>query len=338
MIGYAIKRLLSGIPLILLLTVLEFSLLHLLPGDPVEVLLGSADKDMSQKELSVFRHELGLDRSLPEQYLAWMASTLKGNLGRSYRDGRPVSELIAERMPATFALIGTALVMALILGTFWGMSAVWLRATGSRFGCACDQILSSGALILYCLPSFWVAFLAIAWIANSKSGTIPLLGLHPPGETGVCLAGVLLPASILALRRAAKLALMLRTTMLDELDKDYIRTALAKGLSRQAILLHQVGKNSLGPVIAFLGLSIPALIGGSVLVEVACAWPGMGRLSVDATFGRNYPVLLGLTLIYGTLVIVANLIADIMHRALDPRLSLDSGLSDATVASGASRA
>jgi peptide/nickel transport system permease protein len=325
LIPYILKRVIGAIPILLLLTVLEFGLLRILPGDPVEVLLGSSEKDLSQQELSIVRHDLGLDRSLPEQYLSWLKEVAKGNLGRSYRDGRPVSVLIIERLPATLALVGSALIISVFLGVFWGTAMVWLSS--SRRVRWLDQLSASSALVIYCVPSFWLAFLLIAWVGATNWPFVQLLGLHPPGATGICLASLILPASILASRRSAKLALLVRTSMMEEMEKEYVRTALAKGLSRAAILVRHVAKNSVGPVVAFLGLSVPALIGGSVLVEIVFGWPGMGRLVVDATFGRNYPVLLGLTLVYGAMVIASNLAADIIHRLVDPRLSMDEGSS-----------
>jgi len=315
----------GAVPILLLLTILEFGLLRILPGDPVEVLLGSSEKDLSQQELSVVRHDLGLDRSLPEQYVAWLKEVAKGNLGRSYRDGRPVSILIAERLPATVALVGSALIISVVLGVFWGTAMTWLGS--SRRVRWLDQLSASSALILYCIPSFWLAFLLIALVGTTNWPAIQLLGLHPPGQRGIWLASLILPASILASRRSAKLALLVRTSMLEEMDKEYVRTALAKGLSRAAILVRHVAKNSVGPIIAFLGLSVPALIGGSVLVEIVFGWPGMGRLAVDATFGRNYPVLLGLTLVYGAMVIASNLVADIIHRLVDPRMAAEDSFS-----------
>jgi len=323
LLAYILKRLVGVIPLILLLTILEFGLLHLLPGDPVEVLLGSSEKDLSEQQLVLVRHDLGLDRSLPEQYLAWLKEVAKGHLGRSYRDGRLVSELIWERVPATAALVGTALLLSIFFGSILGIFMVWLQSSSSKAARLLDQMLASSALILYCLPSFWLAFLLIAWLGTTKCPFLQVLGLHPPGETGIFLSGLVLPACVLATRRGAKFALLVRTSMREEMEKDYVRTALAKGLSKGRILFKHILKNSVGPVIAFVGLSMPALIGGSVLVEMVFAWPGMGRLAVDATFGRNYPVLLGLTLVYGTLVIVSNLAADILHRLVDPRLSLE---------------
>src|SRR5262249_48251118 len=146
------------------------------------------------------------------------------------------------------------------------------------------------------------------------------LGLPAPGDSGISFATVLLPALVLASRRAAKLGLILRSSMLAEVNQDYVRCVRAKGMSAMQALIKHVGKNSLAPTINLVALSIPALIGGSVLVETVFAWPGMGRLAVEATFARNYPILLALTIIYGTLVILANLAADVMQMIIDPRL------------------
>ena len=300
---------------------MTFALLHMLPGDPAEVLLGSAEKDLSPQELQSIRHELGVDKSLPEQYIGWLRQVERGHLGRSYRDGREVTDIIYERLGATSALVGSALLIALFLGVGWGVAMVWLRSTTN--GKFLESILASGALILYCLPSFWLAFLLIGWIATTQFPQIKLLGVHPPGESGIDLANLLLPALILASRRTAKFALLVRSSMTAELVKEYVRTAYSKGVPKSVILFKHVGKNSLGPIIALLGLSVPALIGGSVLVETVFAWPGMGRLAVDATFGRNYPILLGLTLVYGTLVIASNLASDVIHHLVDPRIELE---------------
>jgi peptide/nickel transport system permease protein len=242
----------------------------------------------------------------------------KGNLGRSYRDGRPVLDLIKERLPATLSLIAAALSMALAIGLGWGVALTWLSTT--KYFAVLEKFLLALAYGLYSTPSFWLGFLLIGLLAQSGLSDIHLLGLHPPGAKGICLASLILPALVLASRRAAKVALILNSSMLAELKSDYVFTARAKGVPPQTVLLKHVGKNSLAPVVSLLGLSIPALIGGSVLVETVFAWPGMGRLAVDATFGRNYPVLLSLTIIYGSLVILGNLLADIIQAMIDPRL------------------
>jgi peptide/nickel transport system permease protein len=179
------------------------------------------------------------------------------------------------------------------------------------------------SLFLYSAPSFWLGFIAIAAITQFAClSAIPVLGLHAPGVACVLpsLQYMILPAIVLACRRAAKVALFVRSSTLEELTKDYVTVARSKGLSRPAVIWRHAARNSLLPVVSLIGLSLPALLGGSVLVETVFGWPGMGRLAVDATFGRNYPVLLALIMIYGTLVIVSNLLADITQYAVDPRV------------------
>ncbi|PWT97149.1 MAG: hypothetical protein C5B53_08475 [Candidatus Melainabacteria bacterium] len=318
MLKLIIKRCLAGIPLLLLLSLLTFTLLRALPGDPVEVFIGASEKDLSAEQKQVLRQELGLDKSLPEQYFCWLKQTMHGNLGASYKDGRPVLTLIAERVPATALLVGTALLIAMITGAIWGVFMAFLAY--SKRASYLEELSLATAYALYSTPSFWLGFLLIAWVGQSGLPQIHLLGLHAPGKVGIGFTTILLPALVLASRRAAKLGLILRSSMLNEVNKDYVLCARAKGLSAIKTLFKHVGKNSLAPTINLVALSIPALIGGSVLVETVFAWPGMGRLAVEATFARNYPILLALTIIYGTLVILANLAADVMQMVIDPRL------------------
>jgi peptide/nickel transport system permease protein len=311
-----VKRCLTAIPLLVLLTLLTFALLRALPGDPIDVLMGSAEKDLTSEQKQAMRKELGLDKSWPQQYVCWLKAIAQGNFGRSYRDGRPVLELIEERLPATLNLVGAALLLTIIVGTLWGLLMVCLSVRNSSFA----NLLMALAYALYSTPSFWLAFLLIALVERLNIPNVQLLGLHAPGQSGINFASLWLPATVLASRRAAKLSLLLCSSMLSEMSKDYVVTARMKGLSKLATLAKHVSKNSLVPAINLIGLSIPVLIGGSVLVETVFAWPGMGRLAVDATFGRNYPVLLSLAVIYGTLVIIANLAADLAQLIIDPRI------------------
>jgi peptide/nickel transport system permease protein len=303
---------------LLLLSLLTFTLLRALPGDPVEVFIGASEKDLSAEQKHILRQELGLDKSLPEQYFCWLRQTMHGNLGCSYKDGRPVLTLILERIPATVSLVGVALLIAVTVGSISGVFMAWLSYS-KRAGYL-EELSLAAAYAFYSTPSFWLGFLLIAWVGQSGVEQIHLLGLHAPGQHGVSFATVLLPALVLASRRAAKLSLILRSAMLNEVNKDYVLAARARGMSALRTLFTHVGKNSLAPTINLVALSIPALIGGSVLVETVFAWPGMGRLAVEATFARNYPILLALTIIYGTLVILANLAADVMQMIIDPRL------------------
>jgi len=331
LLGLIFRRCLGSLPLLLILSILSFAIIKSLPGDPVDVLLGTAQKDVSLADLKALRQELGLDKPVAQQYVAWMSGVLVHHeFGRSYRDGRPVSELIAERLPSTLMLVGTSIIFAFTFGITSGLFMAFLN--GSKIGGYIESLLVTLALFLYSAPSFWLGFMSIAVITEcSWFSGVPVLGLHAPGAEVALpsLAYLILPALVLACRRTAKVALFVRTTTLEELTKDYIVVARSKGLSNTAVILRHAAKNSLMPVVSLVGLSLPALLGGSVLVETVFGWPGMGRLAVDATFGRNYPVLLALIMIYGALVIVSNLLADLLQVAIDPRareLELSGGV------------
>lgn len=298
-------------------------------------MLGSAEKDVPAEQVALMRKELGLDQPPVKQYTGWLTGVLtRAEFGRSYRDGRPAIAVIKERLPATLVLVGTALTISFTIGIVWGLIMAWLRLT--RFA-RMDSALIGLALVFYSAPSFWVGFLAIALVASyGPLSAVPVLGLHAPGQVGTLLAlfgHAILPALVLASRRTAKVALFVRASTIEEMNKGYVTTARSKGLSNAAVIIRHVMKNSFMPVASLIGLSLPALLGGSVLVESVFAWPGMGRLAVDATFGRNYPVLLALIMIYGALVIASNLIADIVHLYLDPR-ARESELSRSQLARG----
>lgn len=321
MLGIIVRRMISAIPLLFVLSILSFAIIKSLPGDPVDVLMGSAQKDFSPAELKAMRSELGLDRPVVQQYASWVTGVVfRHELGRSYRDGRPVADVIAERLPATLSLVGTSLIIAFTLGISLGLAMASLN--GTKLGNILDGLLITNSLFMYSAPSFWLGFLAIAAVARySWLSPVPVLGLHSPGMPVAVpsLSYLLLPAVVLACRRTAKVALFVRTSTLEELAKDYVIAARSKGLSKFQALIRHAARNSLLPVVSLAGLSLPALLGGSVLVETVFGWPGMGRLAVDATFGRNYPVLLALIMIYGGFVIISSLVADISQLALDPR-------------------
>ncbi len=290
----------------------------------MDVLLANAQKDMAPATLEAMRQELGLDGSLPEQYLRWAGAWLTGGeLGRSYKDGRPVLAVIGERVPATLILVGTSMLVAFLTGTAWGLAMVWLRF--NRFGLYLESFLAALALTLYSAPAFWLGCLALSLVVQcSWLSWLPVLGLHDPGDTArdwkTAICHLILPAIILSSRRSAKVALFVRALTIEEMSREYTITALAKGLSRFQTIVRHVFRNCLLPLTTLLGLSLPALLGGSVLIETVFAWPGLGRLAIDATFGRNYPVLMALVMIYGTLVIASNLLADILVMLLDPRV------------------
>jgi len=324
-----LRRVLAAIPMLFLVSLVSFALMRALPGDPVDFMLGSSQKEMPAEDLKLLRQEFGLNQSPAKQYMLWLSGWVKSDnfasanaLGRSYRDGRPVKEVIIERIPATLTLVGVALLISFSLGLLLGILSVILNLKNKK----ADSVVTAALLALYSAPNFWLAFIALAFLASPYSAALihlPILGLHPPGaEPSLAYAAeyLLLPAIILSSRRMAKVALYVRALALDELSKEYVVSALAKGLSLKSVITNHVLKNCLIPVVNLAGLSLPALIGGSVLIETIFCVPGMGRLMVESTFGRNYPVLMGLVMLYGTIVILANLLADVLNNVIDPRL------------------
>jgi peptide/nickel transport system permease protein len=338
--GIICRRTLAAIPLLAVLSIVAFSIIKSLPGDPVDVMLGTAQRDIPAAQVALMRKELGLDKTAIEQYGLWLGRIItQGDFGRSYKDGRSALAVIEERLPATLELVITSLFISFLMGVGWGLLMIFLKNTPNLT--AGENILHFAAIVLYASPNFWVGLLLIAFLASTPQlSNFSLLGLHDPGSSADFWSAVkhmILPAIVLASRRTAKVALFVRASTLDELDKEYVLTARSKGLSRAQVLLKHVARNSLLPVASLVGLSLPALLGGSVLVETVFGWPGMGRLAVEATFARNYPIMLALILIYGVLVVFANLLADLIQTALDPRLATAN--TDASpVAFGSARA
>ncbi|MBL0187569.1 MAG: ABC transporter permease [Candidatus Obscuribacter sp.] len=297
----------------------------------MDVLLGSAQKDLPKAELAAITEELGLNESPVKQYLLW----LKGwtitkpeqmtGLGLSYRDGRPVQEVIGERVIPTVVMVGMALLLSFGAGISLGAILAYLSFRGP-IAKKVAGLLVAFATFVYALPNFWLAFLLVALLAlRPYLYTLPIFGLHAPGASGSAiemLPFLLLPAILLSLRRLAKIALYVQNMALEELGKEYVLVALAKGLSRAQVIKRHVIKNCLLPVVNLLGLALPAMVGGSVLIESIFCVPGLGRLAVESAFARNYPVLMGLTMLYGVVVTLSSMLADILSSMLDKRLEL----------------
>lgn len=300
----------------------------MLPGDPVEAMLGESPQNIDSQQLAFLRHEMGLDQPIPVQYGRWLGGWIgKGELGRSYQDGRPVLAVIAERMPATVLLVSISMSFSFSLGTAWGLVLAWLRLTDRLRWL--EESLVAGSLALYSIPAFLVGIATIFVLTEvSALHWVPVfsaLDLENKEALPALLPLAIVPAIALGLPRGARVALFIRTLALDEISRNYVTMALAKGSSYSRVIAVHVLRNCLLPVVNLLALSLPALIGGSVLIETIFGWPGMGRLAVEATFGRNYPVSTCLVLIYGTMVVLSNLLADVLSVFIDPRLK--DGLS-----------
>ena len=313
MIRYVLGRLLQAIPLLFVITLIAFAILHLAPGDPAALLYGT---DISAEQLAQIRASWGLDEPISVQYLKWLGNLMRGDLGRSFVDGRPALLVIAERVPATLQLTLCGLLIALVLGLSVGVIAA-LRPH-STIG----YVSTFFSTFFYSLPNFWLALLLIL-ILSVWLKLLPSAGMESlRGPTGSMdrLAHLIMPAFVISLREMGRLIRFTRASLLDVLGQDYIRTALAKGMTTRQMIIRHALRNALIPIITLLGLSAPQILSGSIVVETVFAWPGMGRLVVESAFQRNYTVLMGEIVMVGALVIIGNLLADLAYALVDPRI------------------
>lgn len=305
-----------AIPVLFLVSVMVFSLIHLIPGDPGRTILGP---EATPDAVRAFDHRLGLDRPLPEQYLRWLLRVLHGDLGNSLVDGTPVSLLIAQRLPATAELAVGALLLAMLLAIPAGI----LSATRQGgWGDAAGTFLSLAGLSL---PQFWLGLLLILYFAV-RLHWLPASGYVPFFQDPVQnLKTMLLPIVVTGLRETAVTMRMMRSSLLDVLDQDYVRTARAKGLPPGAVILRHATRNALIPVVTTSGLQLAGLLGGLVITETIFVIPGFGRLIVDSILNRDFVTLQGAVLVSAVLVIAVNFLVDLLYTVLDPRIQLARG-------------
>jgi peptide/nickel transport system permease protein len=315
--GIVGRRLLQAVPLLVLLSLISFAILHLAPGDPVTLLYGV---EATPQDLAQVRARWGLDRPLPIQYLNWLAHVLRGDMGRSLVDGRPVAAMLGERLAATLVLALTALGLALPAGVALGIVAA------THAGSGLDRALTGLATFAYSIPSFWLGLLLIL-LFGVQLRWLPSGGLMSAtghGDLPDFLSHLVLPALVLSLPLFAQFLRYSRTGLLEELHQGYVRAARAKGLSERAVLFRHALRNAAIPLITLVGLSLPQVLSGSAVIEMVFAWPGLGRLLVEAAFQRNYSVLMGDVLLVGGLVVVGSLVADVCYVVADPRIRTGS--------------
>jgi len=305
-------RLLGTVPVLLILSLGVFLMLHLTPGDPVQIMLG---QDADPQSIAALRSELGLDQPLPVQYARWVGNLVRGDLGRSIRTHQPVMEAIVTRLPVTIELSLVSLIISLAIGLPSGVVAA------SRRNTSVDVASTGLALAGVSLPSFFLGILLILvfalwlrWVP--PSGYTPFV--HDPAMN---LKQMFMPAVALGAALAGIVARLMRSSLLEVLDTDYMRTARAKGLSQQAVLLGHGLKNALLPVVTVVGLQVGALLGGAILIETIFALPGIGRLAVDSIFARDFPIVQGVVLFLALVRVLSNLIADLLYGQLDPRIT-----------------
>ncbi|WP_341702276.1 ABC transporter permease [Ferrovibrio sp.] len=321
MLSFVAQRLLKAVIVLLAIIVLNFFLIRAAPGDPATVMAGEAG---ATDELFVaqLREKFGLDRPMHEQLFIYVKGIASLDLGFSFRQQMPVGKLIADRLPATLLLTGSAFLVSLGLGVLFGALAA------RRAGSWSDTAITVLALIFYATPLFWVALMAILLFSVTLDW-LPSFGYETVGAGYTGLAHVLdvgahlvLPALTLGLFFMATYARMTRASMLEVARLDFIKTARAKGLRAGVIQRRHVLRNALLPVVTLAGLQAGTLVGGAVLTETVFAWPGIGRLMYDALLQRDYNLLLGVFVVSSAMVLVFNLITDLIYRLVDPRIEM----------------
>ncbi|MGH2366162.1 MAG: ABC transporter permease [Chloroflexota bacterium] len=310
--AYLIRRALQAIPVILLSTVMVFTVIHLIPGDPAQVLAGA---DASASYLASIRHGMGLDQPLPVQYLIWMGHILRGNLGTSTH-GQTVAFLLASRVPATLELAATSMVLSLLISIPLGVLAAAVNGTKA------DWLISTVQSIWLAIPNFFLGILFVILFA------LILHWLPPGGRTAdgqhiaASIKSLILPSVSLALGLSAFLSRFVKFNMLEVLYDDFVRTARAKGLRSRRVIFGHALRNAMLPVITILGLQFAGLLGGQVVIETVFSWPGIGGLLLDAIGTRDYPVVEAGLLFLVLLIIAVNIMVDLTYGFIDPRTRL----------------
>lgn len=322
MVNYIIRRILMNTVVFFMVTVLLFLFINMMPGDPITsfvppAALANAGPDFLANQ----RHKLGLDKPLYLRYFIWLKDFLRGNLGVSIQSGRPVSQIILERMGPTLLLTGMALIIAILLGMVIGLiSAVW---RGTIF----DYSVTSFSFMAVSIPNFFAGLILI-YIFSLTFGLLPTGGMKSvdtPGAGSLVdrIKHLILPTISLGLYSSAYFVRYVRSSILDVLNEDYVRTARAKGLKETVVLFKHVYRNALIPFVTVVAMRLPMLFGGAVVTEQVFSWPGMGRLVISAVDQRDYMILMGVATFFAIVVLMSNFLADVMYGLIDPRIRYD---------------
>ena len=325
MLKYTLRRLAYLLPTLLGITFITFFIISLAPGDPVSAIQsGIGGSNISPEAYDAMLELYGLDKPMVTRYFIWLGRLVTLDFGDSFLDHRPVATKIKERLPATLLLNGLSLLLALVVALPLGLhSAVRQR---SRF----DKVGGAVLYMLYSLPSFWVALLLIMFF-GVKLGWLPFIGVESLGADPMGFFGrlwdrilhLVLPVVTLTYGSLAFLSRFVRGSTLDVIRQDYIRTARAKGLDDRSVVYKHVFKNTLIPVVTLLGILLPSLISGSIILEYIFSWPGVGALFFDAVLSRDYPTVMGLSFVSAMLVLFSTLIADLLYALVDPRVAYE---------------
>ena len=311
MLAFTIRRLLSTVMVMTTVAVFIFLLLHLSPGDPAAIIVGD---NATPAQIDAVRKQLGLDDPLAVQFVRWLSGVLRGDLGISIFSHEPVNKLIGQRIEPTVSLAATTILLAVAIAVSFGVLAAW------KAGTWIDRLVMVLSVVGFSVPVFVVGYLLI-YLFSIKLGWLPVQGYAPLAEGFVpWIRHLILPSIALGLAYVALIARITRTTMLDVLAEDYMRTARAKGVATGPLLMKHALKNAGVPIVTVIGIGVALLIGGVVITETVFNIPGVGRLVVDAISQRDYPIIQGVTLIFSGVYVVVNLIVDLSYTVIDPRI------------------
>jgi peptide/nickel transport system permease protein len=314
-LAFLVRRLLLTIPILFIVSVICFSMINLIPGDPATVILGPEASEHAKEEM---RNRLNLNEPVPVQYVDWLWGVLHGDLGESLIDDTPVSKLILERLPVTLELALGAFAVSFTLAVIVGI------LSASRRGTWVDYLSTGAALGGISIPSFWLGMMLIIIFAVNL-GILPASGYEPFFQNPIAnITAMILPIIATGLRESGELTRMLRSSLLEQLGSDYVRTAFSKGLSRRVVLIRHAVRNALIPFVTASGLQIAGLLGGLVVTETVFQLPGLGRLVVDSIENRDFTTVQGAVLTITLIVVMVNLLIDVLYTIIDPRISVSS--------------
>ncbi len=311
MYAYIARRLLATLPVMAVVGIAVFMLLHLTPGDPAVVIAGDYARP---EDIEKIRERLGLNEPLHIQFFSWVGAVLSGDLGTSIFSNLPVSKLIGQRLEPTLALAVATIVFAILVAVPMGVIAAW------KAGTLTDRVIMVFAVLGFSVPVFVIGY-AMMWLFSITLGWFPVQGYKPIGDGfWPFLRSIALPTAALGIIYVALIARITRASMLEVLTEDYMRTARAKGLDNKALLIRHALRNASVPIVTIIGIGIALLIGGVVVTESVFNIPGLGRLTIDAVLRRDYPIIQGVILIFSGAYVIVNLAIDLSYTVLDPRI------------------
>ena len=314
---YVANRILQLDPVLFIISVMIFLLMRVLPNDPIYSMAGEDSEALTPEIRAALMRDLGLDRPLPVQYLRWLGGMLTGDWGRSFQNKRPVTSELGARLPHTLQLAAAGFIVSLALGVAAGVVAALKRNSIT------DMFATTGAMFGIAMPDFWFALMLIL-LFGVTLGVLPVFGSELVWQSPIeGLKHMALPALALGLNGAATIMRQTRSSLLEVMGEDYIRTARAKGLFERRVVWMHALRNSLLPVVTILGIRLGNILGGSVIIETMFSWPGVGRLAVFALQRSDYPIIQAIVMMSAVAILVANLLTDVAYAYLDPRIRYD---------------